>query len=155
MEDKREASAEVAASLHGAAHDQMKERRLFWHHIGSGGASAEGPALVSRLVQEFRCWGPDTYFRVCRLSVTAWLWTSGAVTTKECYVGGSADWPCHSSECGGRSSHVTAPLLLVNKIPYLASIFRYCYSSENIHSSGRIGRLLLIRDPWKGFNPEI
>lgn len=55
MEDKREASAEVAASLHGAAHDQMKERRLFWHHIGSGGASAEGPALVSRLVQEFRC----------------------------------------------------------------------------------------------------
>lgn len=55
MEDKREASAEVTASLHGAAHDQMKERSLFWHHIGSGAASAEGPALVSRLVQEFRC----------------------------------------------------------------------------------------------------
>lgn len=45
-EDKREAWAEVAAPLCGAARDQMKGGQLIGHHIGSGGASAECTALV-------------------------------------------------------------------------------------------------------------
>lgn len=66
--DEGEAQPGVRVSSHGPAHDQMKERYLFWHHNRRGRAAAEHTVGVNRIERECRWGGLDTYLHVYQLT---------------------------------------------------------------------------------------
>lgn len=93
--DEGEAQAGVRVSSHGPAHDQMKERYLFWHHTGGGRAAPESAVGVSGIEEECR-WGLDTYLHVYQLAQVQKPEFGGVllcgVMIKEFNVGQSASW---------------------------------------------------------------
>lgn len=94
--DEGEAQAGVRVSSHGPAHDQMKERYLFWHHTGGGRAAPESAVGVSGIEEECRWGGLDTYLHVYQLAQVQnpelWGVLLCGVMIKEFNVGQSASW---------------------------------------------------------------